>query len=99
MILRQGDIVLRSVSKTQGKEISTNGSYVVAFGEKTGHHHTLEGDFKLKEFAERRFLELEVEAILTHQEHDTITIPKGKYEIVIQREFDYELQQARTVQD
>lgn len=98
--IRHGDVILKPVAKTTGKTLKHKGSYTLAYGEKTGHHHTLKsGKFKVLTEGERRYLEVEVEAILTHQEHNQLTVKPGKYEIVIQQEFDYELQSARRVQD
>ena len=35
----------------------------------------------------RRFLKVDSESTLLHEEHGTITVPKGLYEVVIQREY------------
>ena len=39
------------------------------------------------------------DAVLTHEEHNAITIPPGEYEITQVREFDYLRRETRTVVD
>jgi len=39
------------------------------------------------------------DAVLTHEEHNAITIPSGEYEITQVREFDYMRREVRTVVD
>ena len=46
----------------------------------------------------KQFVQIGTESILQHQEHKAITVPKGKYEVVIQREFDL-LEGTRQVMD
>ena len=97
---RHGDLLIKEVKKTAGKLVKHTGSFVLAEGTRTGHHHTLTGKgFKVRETADNRYLEIKSPTRLTHQEHDTITIKPGNYVIEHEREFDYELQEARQVMD
>jgi hypothetical protein len=69
------------------------GRLVLAYGEVTGHSHVVEGEAELLfraadvEELERRFLHVEAESMLVHEEHDTITLPPGDFEVVRQREY------------
>lgn len=94
-IYRQGDVLIRQVEEIpEGleKEERDNGRVVLAYGEVTNHCHAIHGldaaMFRDQGLA-KRFLEvtsLDGEP-LTHEEHDTIVLPKGKYEIIIQKEY------------
>lgn len=98
--IRQGDVLMRRIEKVNGKEVA-KGKYTLAFGEVTGHHHDIVGDcvvFKNGETVQDSLVgegngQLVIEvgnngATLTHQEHDHLQIPKGVYEVVLQREYD-----------
>lgn len=98
-LVRQGDLLLREVSKSKGEKVADN-KYTLAFGEISGHHHDIVGDVTIfKQEGEHQgnlvgqgngllTIQVNSEAQLTHQEHDHLTIPKGVYEVVMQREFD-----------
>lgn len=90
---RQGDVLIVPV-KTLPKgraEVKSGvpGRVVLAYGEVTGHHHSIEKeDATLTEFEGATYLEVaEALADLEHQEHSTIQIPKGKYRVIRQREY------------
>lgn len=93
-MFRQGDVLIVPVKqipdglKTVPLE---NGRMVLMHGEATGHAHVIEGEAvflaaDLKEM-EGRFLQVEAESTLVHDEHDAITIPSGRYEVRRQREY------------
>jgi hypothetical protein len=92
---RQGDVlVLRVARLPKGtKAIQRQGRIVLAHGEVTGHAHAI-ADSETQEFsleqagvAVRRFLKVVSEAHVKHEEHATIALPAGLYEIVQQREY------------
>lgn len=92
-IVRQGDIMLIAVSQIPAAAAKKRARkrVVVAEGEVTGHHHVLVADRVVEHTltdaqVERRFLEI-TEGELVHDEHDTITLPAGRYEIRYQREY------------
>ena len=97
-MIQQGDVVIVRVEKIQGKKLN---HLTLAQGESTGHHHTItEGDAELYEQEGTLFLRVKSkEATLTHQEHNTVTIPKGDYKINIVREYDHFSEEARNVRD
>lgn len=73
----------------------------IALGEATGHHHTLYGKLpmELLEFDSKRYLRIQEEVALKHQEHNCLSICPGQYEIVIEREHDYFENAIKKVQD
>ncbi len=107
-IYRQGDVLLTQVDslpeKTQVIDPKTQqvpGMLTLAYGEATGHHHSIvkdknvalletvtENDAEAKEI----FLNVMAEkgATLTHQEHGAIVLPKGGFKVTIQREHEPE---------
>ena len=87
---RQGDVLIVPIKNIpSGKKVTRK--VTLALGEVTGHHHTIEcgavgyadDEANLAEYFEVNSDTAE----LTHQEHDTIVIPKGKYRSVIQSEY------------
>ena len=98
---RQGDVFIQSGKIRLGlKPVdSVNGRQVLAYGEATGHSHTVsELDGKLFIDANgKMFLRTEAGCELVHQEHAPITIPPGDYAVTIQREYTPEA--VRNVQD
>jgi hypothetical protein len=93
-MFRQGDVLIRPVQKIPKglkKVPLENGRVILAHGEVTGHAHAVLGDVEFLaadlEDLEQRFLLVESEAQVVHDEHGTITLPPGGYEIVRQREY------------
>ena len=79
-----------------------------AYGEVTGHSHSLQGsvgtDFQIYEKEGVRFCELKSEAVeLRHEEHHPQILKKSDYsqgvEIRIVREYDHFVEEARVVID
>lgn len=96
--IRHGDVILQQVGQTKGKQEAKSKS-VLAEGEVTGHYHLLQGTLLESQFGKERYVEvIDDSAILSHQEHDSLEIPKGKYRVIQQREVDL-LGEIRTVMD
>jgi hypothetical protein len=95
---QQGDVVIKIVSGVKGKKLD---HLTLAKGEATGHHHTItKGDAELYEHEGTLFLQVQSdEAELTHQEHKTIILPKGTYEIGIVKDYDHFSEEAKNVVD
>ena len=95
---QQGDVILIKVSGIKGKKLN---HLTLTYGEATGHHHTItKGDAELYEHEGTLFLKVDSDtAELTHQEHNTIVLPKGDYEVKRVREYDHFSEEARRVQD
>jgi hypothetical protein len=95
--IRHGDVILQQVESVKGKQKKVN-ECILAEGEVTGHFHKLSGQILESQFEDERFIEVIADSELTHQEHDTLLIPKGKYKVIIQREVDL-LGEVRQVMD
>jgi len=91
---RQGDVLVRPIQKLpDGVKKSKVKRVVLAEGEVTGHCHEIldvENVELLQDADGNLYLDVKEPAELTHQEHSTITIPPGTYEIVRQREYSPE---------
>lgn len=85
--IRQGDVILLSVQQVEGQKLP---HLILAEGEVTGHKHRVsEGEAQLYE--KDGTLSLRVissTALLTHEEHKTISIPQGTWMVRIQREYE-----------
>ena len=103
---RQGDILLIPITDIprNAKAVRReNGKLILAHGEVTGHHHAFGTDVTnvelvTKEGAQQLYLMVHgLPAPLTHQEHATIDVAPGVYEVRRQREYSPEA--IRNVQD
>jgi hypothetical protein len=74
---------------------------VLEHGEVTGHAHAIATIDKCDLYLEgtRRFLEVCHAVPLTHEEHDTITLEPGIYEIKRQRQWSVLEQMSQRVAD
>ena len=84
MNYRHGDVIIKT-GKIRGKRLD---HLTLAEGEVTGHSHRVKGDAELYEHEGTLFLRANDECQVVHEEHNTITLPKGDYEINIQREYE-----------
>lgn len=96
----QGDVDIRNIDSIP-KSASLLNTKTVMYGEKTGHHHTFQGQvlvYKAKQgdcitvdgrqIQIEKYVDVKESSIITHQEHATQTIPKGKYIISQETEWD-----------
>ncbi len=95
-MFRQGDVLLIPTphrrSRTAKPVARDAGRIVLAYGEVTGHAHAI-GDALAELFEERDgrlYLRATSVVTLRHEEHDAITIPRGTYRVVRQREYSPE---------
>ena len=104
---RQGDVLIEmidTIPATATKQKQSK-AIILAHGEVTGHHHTLElekpvdwwkqGDIstaneKPRTLAGELYVTLPWGGVVTHQEHAKIELPKGTYRITRQREYSPE---------
>lgn len=104
-IFRQGDVLVAETKSTPTKLDPVPldaGRLILAYGEVTGHAHVVQGEaelFTTGDIAELedRFLRVEQEAKLVHDEHDAITLPPGNY--VVRRQREYAPEEIRAVAD
>ena len=88
-IYRQGDVLIEEVTVRTG-ELIPHAKITLAFGEVTGHSHTIEGSISAQVGFDGLATEFEVDqamAYLTHEEHSPIALPRGIYRVVHQREY------------
>lgn len=95
---QQGDVLIFEANCIKGKKLN---HLTLATGEATGHHHAItKGDAELYEDNGVMYLRVESDmAELTHQEHATVVLPKGDYQVGIVQEFDHFSEEARNVRD
>ena len=91
-IYRQGDVLIERIStipKTAKKTVSINGRIILAHGEATGHHHSVDADaadwWKTEEGDQ--FVTVKEPTEVVHQEHAPIPLAPGKYRVRRQREY------------
>ncbi len=103
---RQGDVLLERVATIpeSATKQKVKGPIILAHGEATGHHHSLDLDepdsadwWKVDAAGDTQFVELKAGASLVHQEHAAIDLPAGRYRVTRQRE--YSPQEIRRVAD
>ena len=101
--IQQGDVCLEKslLPKNANKLKSDKRGFVLAEGEHTGHFHAIvaEPGVELYEHEGTLFLTTNHEVELTHQEHNTITIPPGQYEVGRISEYDHFADASRIVAD
>jgi hypothetical protein len=84
-VIRHGDIMLVKAEGARG-QMKSGKRLVLAEGEVTGHAHVLEGDLEFDQATEPTFVVVRGKATLTHQEHATVEVPAGTWQVVRQRE-------------
>jgi hypothetical protein len=102
---RQGDVLIvpvDSIPEATQPVAREQGRVVLAHGEVTGHHHSIvEEGVELvtaEEAAELYLLVHGTEPVeLTHQEHDTIRVEPGEYQVI--RQVEYTPEELRQVAD
>ena len=85
--IRQGDVCLTPVKQIKGEQ-ECKGEKILAYGEVTGHKHILKGDATFYKHQNQVLVEVgEQGAQLIHDEHGQLSVPKGIYQVVLQRQF------------
>jgi hypothetical protein len=99
---RQGDILFKPITKfpVSRKRLKVRKDGVVAYGEVTGHAHKVTGDATVFErAADKLLIDVTGTAEVVHEDHKTIALPKGLYEVVRQRQHVPSTRRARFVGD
>ena len=99
MYFQQGDVIIK---KFQGKIKGDKLNHLtLAEGEATGHHHSIiSGEAALYNMQGALFLKvMSDKALLKHQEHGKIEIPKGDYIVRKVMEYNHFEEEAREVID
>ena len=86
-MMRQGDLLIKEIDKLpEGLTLKDN---ILALGEMTNHQHQMVGDCKVMiDNKGNQFIQTEQECQLVHNEHKPITISKGLFQVIRQREYD-----------
>lgn len=99
-VYRQGDVWIYEISEEQFKKIAGrvlsrtpqgDKGLILAEGEVTGHHHRIPegGVLYGSVVGSSRYLQVLTKPVqLVHEEHSTIELPPGHYEVRIQREYE-----------
>lgn len=95
--IQQGDVILRRSPELPENTVP-RGS-VVAEGEATGHAHRLKGNAEVVTAQAVTFVCVYEPSELTHEEHSTIALPVGTYEVGRVQEYDHFAEEARQVED
>jgi hypothetical protein len=99
--LRQGDVLLVPVERLPSGKKKARKNGILAYGEATGHSHSVADLLAAEVYEIENGMYLSVTAedgvSIVHQEHGPILVPKGKYQIRIQREYSPE--EIRNVKD
>lgn len=88
---RHGDVLVRRIEKIPEQAVRVDSQKtILAYGEASGHsHHISDGLAAIFEFEEKRYLEIVYDlGTLSHEEHAAKQLPKGSYEIFIQRQHE-----------
>lgn len=105
-IIRHGEVLLKEVDLPKGaKQLEETKSFIAGHSE-SGHHHVLTATqpFKVFEFEGKTYLDIPLEAKLTHQKsgtetHGQVTVVPGIYERIIKRSYSYGEKIMRRVKD
>lgn len=89
---RQGDVLITRVNDAIPSDAKRKprdkGRVVLAYGEVTGHAHALDAPgAELFVVNDLTLLSLQDKAELRHEEHGSVHLPAGNYQVVIQREY------------
>jgi len=90
--VRQGDVLFVPIDRIPEGARLEKGRKTVAYGEATGHHHDVvaqntKSKAEIYSLEDALFLGVEGDVVVTHQEHSTLPVEEGLYEIRIHREY------------
>jgi len=89
---RQGDLFFRSVSKIPSKGLKKKTDAILAYGEMTGHSHSITTAISdCESYVDENgdiFIRSENEIKVGHDEHDTIVLPANEW-ICVSRQVEY----------
>jgi len=99
MYYQQGDVLIKRIKEIPQKAIKKE-SFVLAEGEATGHCHRVNGEAEVLTLGDKVLLRvLAGNAQIVHEEHKTIVIPAGNYEVETVKEYDHFAEEVRRVRD
>ncbi len=89
MIYRQGDVLLVPVTSVpEGLKSDRPQKCILAYGEVTGHHHSIDADAAdWWKDGEQQYVSVKEPTTLDHQEHGPCELEARPYKVVRQREY------------
>jgi len=100
-LYRHGDLLLKQVDKFPDKLWKLN-TKILAEGEITGHTHTFStGMVQILQEPKslQKYVQVEQEAELVHQEHNSIKVKEGLYILIQEKEYNPFEAEIRQVMD
>ena len=89
---RQGDLFFRSVSKIPSKGLKKKTDAILAYGEMTGHSHSITTAISdCESYVDENgdiYIRSENEIVVGHDEHDNIILPANKW-VCVSRQVEY----------
>ena len=103
-LLQQGDVLIKScdeIPEGAKKVAAKTRGYVLAEGEHTGHAHVIDrlADIEFLEKDGKFYIINKSSVEIIHEEHKTITVPSGMWEVSRVLEYDHFAEEAKRVQD
>lgn len=102
--VRHGDVPLHRLADLPvgATKLKHDGSFTLALGEVTGHHHTLYPssvkDMEVYKVGETFIVHLKVDTPLRHQEHHEVIVPAGIWSVGMEQQYDpFTRRMARTI--
>jgi hypothetical protein len=97
---RHGDLLICSITQIPDGAVKRANNVIIE-GTATGHHHTLSGvvGTAIMELNDKVYISVPDSGAVTHEEHNTIVLPKGNYRVIFQNEYDPYERAARQVID
>jgi len=99
-LYRQGDVLFKKIARLPKGERRKRADATVAYGEVTGHRHQLavadRDHAEVLDIGDGLFVHVSDSGLrlggadFVHEEHATVTLPVGDYEVIIQREYSPE---------
>lgn len=104
MFRQQGDVLFNKVGEVpSGAQVVApeGGRFVLAKGEATGHAHAVEVKPHVQLFAwdGKFYLETGEVVAVFHEEHGTVTLEPGIWEVGLVQEYDHFREESRAVAD
>lgn len=91
---RQGDVLIVAIDNIPTgveKARPESGRIILAHGEATGHHHSIDADAAdWWKRGDEQFIAVLSPTALVHQEHAPVSLAPGKYRVIRQREYSPE---------
>ncbi len=106
-ICRHGEVLIKEVkSLPKNAKLVESGKKLIVGHSESGHHHVLtaSAEIKMFEFEGKTYLDIPLEAKLTHQKQGTEThgvqiLNPGLYERIIKKSYSYAEKIYKRVQD